>query len=159
MNSSPCAKLTTSMIPKIKVSPDATRARIMPVTMPLIVWIKICSTGMPTLHTQILVNHGIVDTQLGRQGVMADDALLEDIDPLAGLQGQRDVLLDEQHGDIVAVEHVDDSPDFAHHPRHQALGRLVEQNDFRLEHHRAGNRQHLLLATRKRASSLMAAFG
>jgi hypothetical protein len=29
------------MMPKIKVKPEATSARIMPVTMPLIVWIRI----------------------------------------------------------------------------------------------------------------------
>ncbi len=40
MNSSPWAKLTTSMMPKISVSPEATSARIMPVTMPFTVWIS-----------------------------------------------------------------------------------------------------------------------
>ena len=39
MNNSPCAKFTTSMMPKISVSPEATSARIMPVTMPFTVWI------------------------------------------------------------------------------------------------------------------------
>ena len=34
MNNSPWAKFTTSMMPKISVSPDAISARIMPVTMP-----------------------------------------------------------------------------------------------------------------------------
>ena len=46
MNNSPCAKLTTSMMPKISVSPEATSARIMPVTMPFTVWMMIRSTGM-----------------------------------------------------------------------------------------------------------------
>jgi hypothetical protein len=41
MNSSPCAKFTTSMMPKIRVSPEATSARIMPVTMPFTVWMMI----------------------------------------------------------------------------------------------------------------------
>ena len=40
MNNSPCAKFTTSMMPKISVSPEATSARIMPVTMPFTVWIR-----------------------------------------------------------------------------------------------------------------------
>ena len=39
MNNSPCAKFTTSMMPKISVRPEATNAKIMPVTMPFIVWI------------------------------------------------------------------------------------------------------------------------
>ena len=46
MNSSPCAKFTTSMMPKISVSPEATSARIMPVTMPFIVWMISRSMGM-----------------------------------------------------------------------------------------------------------------
>src|ERR1700758_4744948 len=40
MKSSPWAKLTTSIMPKMRVSPEATSARIMPVTTPLIVWIS-----------------------------------------------------------------------------------------------------------------------
>src|SRR5437868_8953544 len=127
MKSSPCAKLTTSMMPKIKVRPEATRAKIMPVTMPLTVWISISSMGMPTLHSQILMDDGVVDAQLGRYGVVPDDAFLDNVDPLAGFQGQRDILLDQQDGDILAVEHVDDPQDFGHHPGHQSLGRLIQQ--------------------------------
>ena len=41
MNSSPWAKLTTSMMPKISVRPEAISAKIMPVTMPFTVWIRI----------------------------------------------------------------------------------------------------------------------
>ena len=46
MNSSPCAKFTTSMMPKISVKPEATSARIMPVTMPFTVWMMMRSRGM-----------------------------------------------------------------------------------------------------------------
>ena len=46
MKSSPWAKFTTSMMPKISVSPEATSARIMPVTMPLTVWMAMMSQGM-----------------------------------------------------------------------------------------------------------------
>ena len=45
MNSSPWAKFTTSMMPKISVRPEATSARIMPVTMPFSVWIRNRSNG------------------------------------------------------------------------------------------------------------------
>ena len=41
MKSSPWAKFTTSMMPKISVSPEAISARIIPVTIPFTVWIKI----------------------------------------------------------------------------------------------------------------------
>ena len=51
MKSSPWAKLTTSMMPKISVSPEATSASIMPVTMPLTVWMMMMSQGIPMPHT------------------------------------------------------------------------------------------------------------
>src|SRR6516164_9745104 len=121
MKSSPWAKLTTSMMPKINVRPDATSARIMPVTTPLIVWIRICSMGMPTSHSQISMDHGVVDAQLGRRCVVSDDTLFDEVDPLACFQSQRHILFHEQHGDILTPEHVDDLPDFGDHPRHQTL--------------------------------------
>src|SRR2546429_438849 len=58
------------------------------------------------------------------------------------------VLLDEQDGHAVPLEDVDDLPDLRDHPRHEALGRLVQQDDARLQHHRAGDGEHLLLASR-----------
>src|SRR5690242_11415731 len=148
MKSSPCAKLTTSMMPKISVSPDETSARIMPVTTPLMVWIRICSIGMCMSDTQVLVNYRVADAELRRPGVVADDAFLDEIDPLAGFQGQRHVLLDEEHRDAVLVQHIDDRADLADHARHQPLGRFVEKDDLGLQHHRPGDRQHLLLAPR-----------
>ena len=63
MNNSPCAKLTTSMMPKIRVSPEATSARIMPVTMPLTVWMTMMSQGDASrapLDSQVLVDDGVV---------------------------------------------------------------------------------------------------
>jgi len=46
MNNSPCAKLTTSMMPKMSVRPEATSAKIMPLTTPFTVWMISKSTGM-----------------------------------------------------------------------------------------------------------------
>src|ERR1700681_3514601 len=103
MNSSPWAKFTTSMMPKISVNPEATSARIMPLTMPLIVWMMICSS---ILDPQILADDRIVHAQLGGRGVVADDALLHDVDPLARLERQRDVLLDQQDRHALLPEHV-----------------------------------------------------
>ena len=77
MNSSPCAKFTTSMMPKISVRPEAISARIMPVTMPFTVWMMISSQGMaaknsPISHPQILLDDRVADLELGRRGVVAD---------------------------------------------------------------------------------------
>src|SRR5436305_15301645 len=131
------------MMPKIKVNPEAISARIIPVTMPLTVWMRICSA---TLHAQILVNDRVVHPQLGGWGVVTDDAFLHDVDALAGFASERDILLDDQDRHTLAVEHVDDLPDLGNHARHQAFGRLVQEDDLWLEHHRAGDGEHLLLA-------------
>src|SRR5689334_18989904 len=164
MNSSPWAKFTTSMMPKISVRPDAISARIIPVTMPFSVWMKNSSIGKSVknektaaiLHSEILLDDVVADPEIGRSGVMADGALLHQIDALARFERQRHVLLDQQDGDALAMQRVDDLVDLRHHTRHQPLGRLVEQDDLGLEHHGARDRQHLLLAARQRAAGLVA---
>src|SRR5687767_13074335 len=145
MNSSPWAKLTTSMMPKISVRPEAISARIMPMTMPFRVWITNSSSGKSwknertaaILHPEILLDDRVADLEVGGGGVVAHHALLHDVDALACLQRQRHVLLHQQDRHALAVQHVDDLPDLRDHARHQPLGRLVEQDDFRLEHHGA----------------------
>ena len=78
------------------------------------------------------------------------------IDALACGKRQRHVLLDQKDGDAFVVQHLDDLADLRHHARHQAFGRLVEQDDFRLQHHGARDGEHLLLAARQRAAGLVA---
>src|SRR5579885_2633499 len=158
MNSSPCAKLTTSMMPKIRVSPEATSARIMPVTMPLIVWIRIWSMRSMS-DAEIAVDDRVVDPQVGGPRVVPHLALLDEVDALAGFEGQRHVLLDQQHRHAVGVEGGDDLADLRDYARHQPFGRLVEQDDLGFEHHRPGDRQHLLFAAREGAAELVAPLG
>src|SRR5713226_8337355 len=152
MNSSPCAKLTTSMIPKMSVNPDATSARIMPLTIPLSVWMR--KASMP-LDSQVLVDDGVVGAQLGGRRVMADDALLHDVDAVTDLERQRHVLLHEEDGHALAVEHADDLVDLSHHAGHEPFRRLVEEDHLRLEHHGARDGEHLLFAARQRAPCLV----
>src|SRR5215472_6583212 len=150
MNSSPWAKLTTSMMPKIRVRPEATSARIIPVTTPLMVWIRTWSSGMPITspyrchgeappggaaisttaparhemaslrsqrrrlhasHAEVLMNQRVIDLQFRGHRVMAHLALFDEVDPPAGRECQRHVLLDEQHGDPLAGERADDLRD------------------------------------------------
>src|ERR1700676_3169360 len=103
MNNSPCAKLTTSMIPKIRVSPEATSARIMPVTMPLIVWISSWSNGMASStasntgsHSHVLADRRVAGPERGRFRRVPHDSLLDQLDARGGLERQLDVLLDQQ---------------------------------------------------------------
>src|SRR5262249_41923421 len=129
MKSSPCAKFTTSMMPKISVRPDATSAKIMPVTIPLTVWIRIRSSGISTSDPQVLLDHGVAGLQLGGRGLMPDCALLHEINALARRQSQRHVLLDQQDRHALAPELADDLADLRDHTRHQPLGGLVQQDD------------------------------
>src|ERR1700730_15660101 len=114
MNSSPWAKFTTSMMPKIRASPEATSARIMPTTMPLMVWMRICSSK---LYPQIFVDDGVVRPQLGGRGVVAHHAFFHDVDALACLERQRHVLLDQQDRHALAMQHLDDLTNLRDHAR------------------------------------------
>src|SRR5439155_15908511 len=123
------------MIPKMSVSPEATRARIMPLTRPLMVWMRICSRGMPTRSdSQVLVDDGVVGAQVRRGCVVADHALLHDVDAVRGLEGERHVLLHEEVGHAVAVQDVDDLVDLRYHSLHEPFRRLVEENYFGIVH-------------------------
>src|ERR1043166_3594141 len=114
MNSSPWAKFTTSMMPKIKVRPDAISARIMPVTMPFSVWIRNSSIGKSVkneriaaiLHPEILLDDVVADLEIGGSGVVADDALLHEIDALARFERQRHVLFNQEDGDTLAMQQI-----------------------------------------------------
>ena len=65
-------------------------------------------------------------------------------------------LLDQENGQaIIGVERADRREDLLHDQRRQAERRLVEQKQRRASHQRAGDRQHLLLASRQRAAALM----
>src|SRR6476646_9406103 len=111
MNNSPCAKFTTSMMPKISVRPEATSARIMPATMPLTVWMAMMSQGMPAsmpLHSQVLVDDRIVHFELRGDGVVAHRTLLHEVDALARRERERHVLLDQQDRDAFLVQRRDD---------------------------------------------------
>src|SRR5882672_2696323 len=101
---SPWAKLTMSMIPKMSVRPEATIASTIPLTRPWSVWMMIWSMS----HPQVFVDDARVGAQLGRRRVVADRALLHDVDPLGRVERQRNVLLDQEDGHPVPVERVHD---------------------------------------------------
>src|SRR5437763_16566597 len=110
------------MMPKISVRPEATSARISPLTMPFSVWMTSCAKLTPISDTKILVDHGVVGAQLSRGRMVTDDAFFDDVDALAGFQRQRHVLLDQQHGNAILAQHFDDLADQGYHARHQPLG-------------------------------------
>ncbi len=56
------------------------------------------------------------------------------------------VAVDDQRGDAVCADLADDAPDLGHDQRRQAFGGLVQDDQLRVRHQRAADRQHLLLA-------------
>src|SRR6266702_3680589 len=113
MNNSPWAKFTTSMMPKISVSPDAISARIMPVTMPFRVWMTNSSIGKSAKNERIAA-------------ILHSEILLDDVVALARFERQRHVLLDQEDRDAFAMQRIDDLVNLRDHARHQPFGRLVE---------------------------------
>ena len=84
--------------------------------------------------------------------------MLEQIHPVGVRQGEGDILLAEQHGDRRALpQSLERLRELLEDDRREAQRRLVENQELRLHHERARDRQHLLLAARKGARELPAA--
>ena len=58
------------------------------------------------LTTKVSFNGSLYDVT-----VMPDGAFLQNVNPLGGVERQRNVLLDEQHGHPFAMQYIDDFPD------------------------------------------------
>ena len=66
------------------------------------------------------------------------------------------VLLDEEDGEpVVPVERLEALEDLLDDERREAERGLVEQEQLRPAHQRAGDGEHLLLAARQRAAALV----
>src|SRR4051812_13612433 len=98
------------------------------------------------LYPEIALLH--LGARLERCGVAAPDhlALLEH-EVAVGELGQRlDLLVDDDDRQASAFQRVQPGPDLLAYDRREALGRLVEDEEARIGHERAADRQHLLLA-------------
>ena len=91
---------------------------------------------------------------LGRRSRQGDGAVLDDIGARRDLERLHDVLLDQQDRHALAVELADQREHLLDQQRRQAQRGLVEDQQARLGHHAAPDRQHLLLAARQRAGRL-----
>ena len=76
---------------------------------------------------------------------------------LGGAQRERRVLLDDDDRHPAVVHLLQRAEDLAHDQRRKPERRLVEQEHARLRHHRATERQHLLLTAGERSGLLLAA--
>jgi hypothetical protein len=90
---------------------------------------------------------------------MNDLAVVEHVDVIGDFQAHPHVLLDEKDRDALVAHPGDDAEDLADDERRQALRRLVEDQEFRVEQQGAADRQHLLLAARELAAAIAAPLG
>src|SRR6478609_596435 len=88
----------------------------------------------------------VVVAQVRGRAVLDDATTLQDVAVLRDRQRHGGVLLDQQDRGALAVDVEDDVADGLDDLRREAEARLVEQQHRRLRHHRAADREHLLLA-------------
>src|SRR5271165_3627355 len=99
-----------------------------------------------------------VGQQLGPGAAQHNPPGLHYIAAVGELQRLVRILLDQQHGRLLPlVDFADRAENLLDHERRQSERRLVEQQQPRTAHQRAGYRQHLLLAARKRTAALPSA--
>ena len=85
--------------------------------------------------------------QLARIDQPVDAAVDDDGDGLGHGGGNADVLLDDEHGDLAVLDETNqDVVDLRHDHGRQALGRLVHQQQTRIEQEGTRDGQHLLLS-------------
>src|SRR5258708_7404548 len=96
--------------------------------------------------TEIAPQHVVVALDLVRSPREANLALVHDVMAVADRKSGAQVLFDQQDGEAFLLETAQHPDDLLDDHRREPLGRLVEHQQRRIEHQRARNRQHLLLA-------------
>src|SRR5207248_1543676 len=111
----------------------------------------------PELDAEIRpLNVGAFEEHLGRP--FLDDAPgLQDVAAMGHGECLGGVLLDQQDGRALSVDVTNDVEDLVDEDRRQSERGLVEEQHLWLGHQPAGDRQHLLLASREGAADLVQA--
>ena len=112
--------------------------------------------SVPVL-AQIRFFHFLVGQQLRAGAGHGDVSRLQHVGQVRDLQRHVGVLLDQQHGDALAVDLPDDGEDVLHHQGRKAQGGLIQHHQLGAGHQRPAHGQHLLLAAGERAGQLPAA--
>jgi hypothetical protein len=98
--------------------------------------------------------------QLGRRHHPGDPAVDQHGDCVGDIHRHAQVLLDQQHRDrVVAGQRLQRLGHLLDDDRRQPLGRLVHDQQARVEQQGAGDRQHLLLAARELRAAIALALG
>ena len=103
---------------------------------------------------------GLVVRQLRHRHVRLQAPVDHHRNAVGGGGGHRQVLLDQQDGQVVLLGQLAQGRlHLRHDDRGQALGGLVHHQHPGLQQQRTANRQHLLLAPRELAAAVVASFG
>src|SRR5262249_48273294 len=111
-------------------------------------------------HAQERLQHAAIGAQ-GRARTLVDDAAaFEDHGAVGNAQDLVRVLLDQDGGKtLLAHDPLERRDQLLDDDGREAFERLVEQDDARIEHERAPDREHLLLAAGELVAEIAAAFG
>src|SRR5213080_43579 len=101
-------------------------------------------------NSEVGLANGWVLAQVRSLAAHRDPSVLQHVAAVGDLEGEHDVLLDQQHGRAVLIDRLYDF----HHPIHHLWGEaqrwLVDHQQFRPGHQSATDGDHLLLAARQR---------
>src|SRR5437763_3974478 len=110
-------------------------------------------------HAEIPLEQCAIRSKRRARRLMHNGAAFHDDGPIGGVQDLSGVLLDDDR----RYPGPENAPQRTEHLLDQdggeAFERLVEQEDFRIEHQRAADRQHLLLAARELISHVASPLG
>src|SRR5882757_2480911 len=113
-----------------------------------------------TRDAEIALQHRGVRLQLGARRVVHDRAALQYHNAVGEPQNLLRILLNDDGTDAAgAGDDAERLEQFLDNDRRQTLGRLVQQQNFRIERQRAADRQHLLLAAGQLVAEIVLALG
>src|SRR5712671_326114 len=101
--------------------------------------------GLPS-HPEIAVLDVRRGSELGGAAAPHHLAALDHVMAVGDADQRLDVLVDDQDRLAGGLERREALPDLGTDERREPLGRLVEDQEARISHQRAADRQHLLLA-------------
>src|SRR5213592_3271107 len=108
-------------------------------------------TPVSLSHAQVTVLDVLASPELGRGAAPDDLALLEDVVRVGDPRQRSYVLVDQQDRMAARLEVPEAAPDLPPDERGEPLRRLVTDEQARVRHEGAADREHLLLAAGERA--------
>src|SRR3954447_20737192 len=147
------------MTPKTRLSPSAKSASKPASRMPFSTASRKKMSSWQSIPSQPHIGPAHLVAGEERSGIAArlDLPALEEAGAVDDLHDLGDVLLDDQPRVARGADAAPELEDLRHDDRREAHRGLVEEDELRPAHQRAGDGAHLLLAARHRAGELVAA--